>query len=740
MLYQGFDQDREYLINKFRCPVFDPATGIDGDEISADALAFAEQLEQKNLPKPVIKARCFEYVCRNLQIDVNPHDVFPGFGSYNRRKRPLLPLLTKWNREIDDTVNRENYEDSLLRNAAGAQIVWKDFDHSVPDWDAMVALGFSGLRERARKYREIHKNNGTLTPEVEAHFDGMEITINALLETLQRLIAYAKQHHPENHRIREEIIALEHLSSGAPENFYEVLMLIYLHFYFGEQIDHMQVRSLGGNLDALLYPFYKKDLESGKFTVEKMREFMTCFLMQWASIDNYWGHPFYLGGTDEKGETLYNEVSYLILDVFRELAIPTPKIQLKIAENTPQKLLDMALSMVRDHHSSLTFVSEAGIKYSLTSFGFSEEDARTCNITGCYEFAPRTASNVTGASFLNLLKCIEFVFYNGSDAQTGYHMECGAKKLEEITSFDEFYQAFMKYLEENTECIIRSTFENEKYLHEVNPSPLYSLTIENSLITGLDGFANGNIHNLSTIQFAGLGTTVDALMAVKKYVFEEKKLSLLKFREILKNNWAGAEQLRKKILRDKNKYGNGIREVDQFAADIIDFIGKKVNNRPNSRNGQFTASGHCARTFITLGKLTGATPDGRMAGEEMSKNLSPTMGVDTNGITALIRSVTALDSANLPGDFPLDAMLHPSSVQGQDGLDAMKGLLFTYFKRNGIVIQFNVFNAEELEEAQRNPEKYANLQIRVCGWNVRFVELAKEEQDAYIQRAKNIME
>ena len=141
-----------------------------------------------------------------------------------------------------------------------------------------------------------------------------------------------------------------------------------------------------------------------------------------------------------------------------------------------------------------------------------------------------------------------------------------------------------------------------------------------------------------------------------------------------------------------------------------------------------------------MGQLTGATPDGRLNGEEISKNLSPAMGTDTNGVTALIRSATTIDSIDLPGDFSLDVMLHPTSIQGTDGLAALKSLLFAYFERNGIDIQFNVFDAAELEQAQKNPEKYANLQIRVCGWNVRFVELAKQEQDAYILRAKNIKE
>ena len=229
-------------------------------------------------------------------------------------------------------------------------------------------------------------------------------------------------------------------------------------------------------------------------------------------------------------------------------------------------------------------------------------------------------------------------------------------------------------------------------------------------------------------------------MAIKRFVYEKKEVTLAQFRDILLKNWEGAEKLRFKVLNDKYKYGNGIPEVDYYASCIGSFIGAKVNHRPNTRDGYYIASGHNARLFIVMGKVTGATPDGRLAGEEFSKNFSPTMGMDRNGVTALIKSVTSIDSRNFPGDFPLDVMMHPATVQGEEGLAALKGLMFTYFDRHGTTIQFNVFDAEELERAQREPEKYENLQIRVCGWNVRFVELAKEEQDAYIKRAKNIIE
>ena len=741
MLYADFDADREYLINKFRKPVFEEGTGVSQEDIVSHILEFADSLIAEGLPKPVVKARCFERVCQQMYIDVNPHDDFPGFGCFDRKKRPLAPLLRRWNAEIDTTVNKECAQICAARNQAGLHMIWKDFDHSVPDWDAMLELGYPGLLERLKKFRAGHEKNGTLTPAVAAHFDGMELTVNALLDHLQKLIDFASSHHAGNPRIEREIACLEQLRRGAPQDFYQVLMLIYIHFYYCEHIDHFQVRSLGGNLDVLLLPYYERDLKEGRYTLEDIREFLSCFLMQWGSIDNYWGHPFYLGGTAEDGSTLYNELTYIILDVFDELHIPTPKIQLKIAGNTPQKLLDTAFRMIRDGHSSLVFVSDENIRKVMRGYGFSETEARTCDIRGCYEFVPRASGNTTGAGHANFMKIFELIFNDGTDPVTNYKVKnVPALKLDEIKSFDDFFKSYLHYLDEILETIMRCADGNEATLHEINPSPLYSVTILNSLKTGRDAFSNGNVYNNSAILLCGVGSAVDALMAVKRFVFEKKEITLQQFKEILKNNWQNAEELRSKILRDKNKFGNGIGEVDFYAHILAHYAGRKINSRPNARGGFYRASGHCARQFILLGGKTGATPDGRLAGEEFSKNLSPAMGMDRNGVTALVKSVCTMNAFDLPGDFPLDVMMHPATVQGEEGLAALRGVLYTYFAKGGIAIHFNIFDAETLKEAQKNPEKYANLQIRVCGWNVRFVELARSEQDAYIKRAENIAE
>lgn len=737
MPYRDFEKDKPYLVGKFRNPVFDEGTGISNEELDNGVLAIGDAMQGS--PHALIKARAFEFICRNMRIDVNPHDYFPAFGCYDRNKRPMRGLLYRWNDEVDRDLIPDSARVQRERNDAGFHLMWKDFDHSVPDWDALYELGFPGLRDRARAFRARHEQSGWPNDDAKALFEGMDITICAVIECIGRFIDYARSHHSGNLRIEQEIECLEQLRIGAPRNTYEVLQLIYLHFMFGEHVDHMQVRSLG-NLDRTIYPYFKRDLESGRFTEPQIREMLACFLMQWGSINNYWGHPFYLGGTRADGTSEVNELSYIILDVFDQLAIPTPKIQIKYADNTPAEFLDQALDMIRRGHSSIVFVSEDSIRRIMTAEGFSEETARTCDIFGCYECCPRATCNITAATHINLLKPVELVLNDGADPQTGLRCDCGAARLSQIHSFGDFVEAYFAYLGELIDTARDCSLDNDRHLQLINPALMYSITIENSLKTGRDAYANGSIYNLSDILCAGMGTAVDALMAVKEFVYDRGELSLEAFRDILRGNWRDAPTLRLRILRSKNKYGNGLEKVDRLAFAIMHFFGAKLNLRPNARGGWYQASGHSARTFIIMGEHTGATPDGRFAGDEMSKNLSPAMGADTNGVTALVESVGAIESADLPGDCTLDVMMHPATVQGKEGLTAMRALLFAYARKHGVSIHFNIFDAEVLKDAQRHPMNYEGLQVRVCGWNVRFNDMCKKEQDEYIKRAEQIAE
>ena len=730
-----FDRDRPWLWLKFRTPEFDPATGMDYEELKAQIMRrFGGNPE--NLPSPVLRARAFTFVAENVRIEVDPRDFFPAFGCWNRMDRPLTGLQYQLrDNVIEKLAHREMFD---LLNASGSSRNWIDFDHSVPDWDIIFGLGFPGLLRNAEEHRAKLRAAGSITPAQEAFFDGIAITYRAILALLDRLIARAESRPEERCRL---VVAasLRNLRNGTPRNFYDALMLIYLYFIMSEHLDRMQVRSLG-NLDRMLLPFFERDLADGTFTEAEMRELFDYFLMQYASIDNYWGHPFYLGGTAADGSSRINRMSYLILEEFDRLSIPTPKIQLKIADNTPDEFIDAALRMIRRGNSSLVFISEKNICRAMEKLGFTHDEARECDIYGCYEFAPRGEHNEnnTLCGFLNMIKPFELIFNRGVDHATGKRIGPDVPPLDHFTSFGRLLRFYLAELDWVIDRNIEVTNEFEEHLPEINPANVFSAAVPHSLEVGRSAFHDGSYRNNTGFQNVGFGSAIDCLSVIRELVYRRHETTLAELAAALNADWQGFDELRRRILGCRQRYGNGIPEVDRFAAFLARFISRRINGRPNSRGGIWKTSVHSARAFIEAGQKTGATPDGRRAGEEMSKNASPVMGMDVSGITALIRSANAIDSTDLPGDFPLDAMMHPSAVQGEDGIAAWRQLIRTHLDHSGMSIHFNIFDAEELRRAQREPEKYRGLQVRVCGWNVRFTELAKSEQDMYIRRAENI--
>ena len=733
MLNPTLDRDIGYLWQKFRSPEFDPATGMEYEALKRGVLDVADRM--KDAPRPLIKAAAFDYVARNVRIEVDPRDYFPAFGCYDRKDRPLTAMQFRFRDEVLDHLKHKDMYDLL--NQSGSCHVWIDFDHSTPDWDMIFALGFPGLLRNAAEHRDRRRAAGEDTPQTEAFFGGIVNTYQSILGLLDRLIARAEER--ANPRCELAAQSLRHLRDGAPQNFYDALMLVYLYFMFGEHIDRLQVRSLG-NLDNLLLPFYERDLASGTFTDAEMRALVDYFLMQWASIDNYWGHPFYLGGTDAQGRSRINRMSYLILEEFDKLSIPTPKIQLKIARNTPDRFIETALRMIRHGNSSLVFVGEEAMKRGMVGVGIAEEDTVKYDIYGCYEFSPGGGHNEnnTLCGFVNMLKPFELIFNRGIDRKTGQRIGPEVPPLREFATFEKFVRFYLAELSWVIARNMEVVNEFERHLSEINPTNVFSAAVPNSLKVARDAFHNGSYYNNTVFQNVGFGSAVDALCVIREFVYRKRFVTLDTFSRALDADWKNFEELRRRVLGCPVRYGNGDPDADRIAVRLARFIGRRINGRKNSRGGIWKADMHSAREFLDGGKRTAATPDGRCAGEEMSKNASPVMGMDISGVTSLIRSAIAASSAGVLGDIPLDVMMHPSAVRGEDGIAAWKKLIRVFLEHDGTAIHFNIFDAATLREAQAHPEKYRGLQVRVCGWNVRFTEMAKSEQDMYIRRAENI--
>lgn len=729
--------DPEKEFNAFECKAYHgngyiEESGLDDTEL----LKGLEELskETEDLPHPISRAMAIKYVLENERLYINEHDYFVGLYSLNR----LADNTTseKWERESIEFRDRELLERANYFNRSGAVAIWVDYDHVVPDFKSLMELGFSGIRERAREYKEKHKKNGTLNEEMSAFFEGIEIHYTAIINLIDRMYNIAKkQTFDKAPKIAE---CLKNLRDGSPTSFYEALQLIYIYFIISEGVDSFQMRSLGNGLDNTLYAFYKNDLKTGKCTEDDIRNYLSYFLMQWSAIGNYWGQPFYMGGTNLDGSTRYNELSELILETYDELEIYNPKIQLKINENTPDNILNKAFDMVRRKNASIVFCCEPAMIKAVMGYGATYEEALNYDIRGCYETGVRANEVSSTSGYVNAAKAVEFVFTNGFDTVTNKQVGTKTGEISEIKTFEDFYFAFLKQWEYLIEQSMKITNDAERFLAFVNPSSMYSATIETSLKNGRDGYGGGVKFNNNAMLNCGFASAVDSLIAVKEFVFDKQEISLIELSEVLKNDWQGYELLQAKVKKSSHKYGNNDAVADIYAAALSSYFANKVNNVPNSRGGVFKAILHSARQFVVQGEKTGTLPDGRCAKEELSKNASAVPGMDKKGVTALIESATKLSPSDYHESFCLDVMLHPSSVTGEEGLKVLKGLLMTYLKKGGQSIQFNIFNTDTLRDAQKNPDKYKNLQVRVCGWNTLWNNMNKKEQDAYILRAENI--
>ena len=737
--------EERYVEWKWRTDVTDPSTGVDNAAATEAIVKLAEELEPKE-PWNVVKASCFAWLCDNLAIDVSPLDWFPAFACWDRLKWPMRSVIGPRNGRIAEKFYPEIAPRIDRGNREGWWMVWKDFDHIIPDWDNVVLLGFPGMRRRLEANWQ----------ESNPYYRAERLASDAIFRLLDRLIAQGEKRlssvpsessptgagkravaETATVRLQKQVASLRRLREGPPQTAYDVMQFIYLYFVLSEHFEAVQARSLS-IIDKTLWPYYRADLRAGRTTEAEFREQFRHFLWQWGSIDNYWGQPVTMGGTKADGSTEYNPLSYVILDVMDECALPTPKFHLKIAENTPDDFLKKALDMAR-RHRSLSFIGEKPVRRMLEHVGYDPEDARRFVTRGCYEVSTPEAGNGLGGGYANMVKVVELML---ADAAAGRFA---------AADFDAFLAEYKRRICATVKEVCDFFYVFEQHLDDVNPALVASLAGEYSALVGKDALANGTrTGNRTGHSLSGFGTAVDALLAVKELVYENEergigneerrkaRFSLKELGEIMAKDWEGHEDLRLRMLRSKRKWGNNDAEANALGRELSKAIAPVVNGRPNSRGGKFGLSGHNARQFIWEGEKTGATPDGRRKGEEFSKNLSPTMGADTEGVTALVSTLASLDSTDFPGDFPLDVMLLPYTVAGDKGLEVMKSVVAQYHDNGGFVIQFNVFDVEELRDAQRHPEKYENLQVRVCGWNVRWNDLPKKEQDAYIRRASEI--
>jgi formate C-acetyltransferase len=391
--------------------------------------------------------------------------------------------------------------------------------------------------------------------------------------------------------------------------------------------------------------------------------------------------------------------------------------------------------MIRGGHSSICLINDEAVFKGYERIGIPREDSQHYVISGCYEpiIMGMEEAEICAMRF-NVVKCVEFALNGGKDIMTG--TQVGYDSPLDIRSFDEFFEIFLKQLGYCTDFALDFIEKQGRYSTLMNPSPIYSSSFPECIEKGLDVHEYPLKYNNLSLKHHGLATTVDSLVAIKKYVYERKEISLEDMRIALLKDWCGFEDLQATIIRDKEKYGNNMDAPDKIMTDILGHLADRYCGKPLERGGKVRLGLDSVYHCIKHGEKTSATPNGRNAKKPISKNLCATDGMDRGGITAYMQSVLKIDSASFLDGVPFDFILHPSAVEGNKGLDDFVSLIKIFLVCGGFAIQGNVICGDTLREAQLNPEKYSTLQVRVCGWNEYFVKLSKVKQDMFIKQCE----
>ncbi len=722
MEFGKFQERKERLKNQYENISWDTSSGLSKDELLPHAEKIFDELSESSIQKA--RAQVLKYILENGRICVEKEDFFhEKLDCYKIFSHLTWKRLEK---TVKDKFASEN-EEKELGQKYGAYAANHDFGHTSPNTKRLLELGFGGLLERIRSERN---KKATLSKKQIDFYDACETTLGAITAFIKRYSTAVEKADPDAAR------CLLNISETPPGDTYEALCLLVIYFSVHELIFGARVRTLG-RMDVLLYDLYKKDLDSRKFTKEQIRELYCYFLTKLWSMKVPFDLPMMIGGLDSDGNEVTNELSYLIVEAYDSLDIHSPKIHIRVSEKTPESFVKLVLSCIRGGNSSFVFVNDKTAVKSLKRVGISEKDALDYVLIGCYEPAVwGIEMPCTGNGTVNLAKAVELAMNGGCDMASGEKL---GVDVPEILSFEDFKNAVKAQISYICDKVISYINGIEQFYPIIYADPILSSMYDKSVSDGIDLYEKGAAkYNNSAFQIMGIATLTDSLCAVKKLVFDEKRISFDEFCKIIKNNWQGSEKLRLICSNLKEKYGNGNSLADGIAKEMAAFASSCVLCRENGRGGIFKPGLFSIDHCYTEGAKTSATPDGRFAGEPFSKNLCAVVGKDKNGITSLINSVTEIDLSAFPNGSVLDIVLHPSAVSGEDGLCGMYSILKSYFEKGGFAMHGNVFDANVLKDAQKMPEKYSTLQVRLCGWNVYFVNLSKAEQDDFIKQAENI--
>ncbi len=756
--------------------------------------AFYRSPEAQRLSYPMQHAAAFKYIMENKTICINEGELIVGERGPAPKATPTYPEVCihslqdlqflndrKKTAFAVDEETRRIYAEEIIPFWSGRSQRERIFHEMTEEWiDAYEAGVFTEFMEQrapghtvldgkiyAKGMRDFKKDiaealekldflNDPEAYDKQEELKAMSVAADAVMRFAERHAEKARELaaeeiDPDRKRELERIAEISgRVPAERPRDFYEALQS-YWFVHLGVITEYNTWDSFNpGRLDQHLWPFYKKGLEEGTLTREKARELLQAF---WVKFNNQPAPPkvgvtaeesgtytdfalINVGGLKEDGTDAVNELSYLILDVIEEMRILQPSSMAQISAKGPDSFLLRVLKIVKTGFGQPSIFNSDAIVQELVRQGKSVEDARNGGASGCVEAGAfgKEAYILTG--YFNLPKIFEITLHDGVDPRTGKTIGLKTGDPKGFNAFDELFEAFRKQIRHFVDIKIRGSNVIEKLFATYLPAPFLSVLIDDCIAKGKDYHAGGARYNTNYIQGVGVGTTTDVLSAVKYNIYDKAHFSMEELLTALAMNFEGYESLRQRVLNKTPKFGNDDDFVDALMKRVFEAYFASVDGRPTTRGGKFRINLLPTTVHVYFGKVTGATADGRKAGEAVSEGVSPVQGADRKGPTGVIKSLGKMDHVRTGGTL-LNQKFTPQLLADNAGMQGLKNLVRTYFKLMGHHIQFNVVTADLLREAQAHPEKYRDLIVRVAGYSDYFVDCSTELQNEIIRRTEH---
>ena len=743
---------------------------------------------------PVMRAMFFKYLCERKTIFIGEDELIVGERGPEPKSVPTFPELTCHTGEDLRILNNRDmtpfkiseadiriYETQVLPYWKGRNMRDRVFGHVPEEWSTAYKAGIftEFMEQRAPGHTTLdgiiyqkgmldlkqeiaqsialldYLNDPDASDKAE-QLKAMDIACDAAIIFAERHADLAEklaQTEKDSAR-KEELLNIAHVCrrvpSNAPGNFWEALQMYwFVHLGIITELNGWDSMS-PGHLDQHLTPFYEKESADGTLSREKAKELLSCF---WIKFNNHPAPPkvgvtaqesgtyndfanINIGGLKRDGTDGVSEMSYILLEVLDNLHLLQPQSNVQISDQTPDRFLKAACRVIRNGYGYPSVFNTDEVIMEQLRVGKSIEDAREGGCSGCIETGAfgKEAYILTG--YLNVPKLLELVLFNGVDPISGQKVGLTTGDPKDFESLDELYDAFVKQLAYVVDLKIRVNNYIERMFASHAPAPFLSTVIRDCIAKGKDYYDGGPRYNTNYIQCCGIGTITDSLSALKTHLFDQRTITMAQLVDAINCNFKGHEALRHRLLNKTPFFGNDDDRADDLMQRVYASLFDAIDGKPNTKAGIYHLNMLSTTCHIYFGKILGATPNGRLAGQPVSDGTSPSHGADRNGPTAVIKSLGKMDQAKSGGTL-LNQRFLPSVLETEEDISKLAFLIRTYFRLKGHHIQFNIVDTATLKKAQASPDEYRDLLVRVAGYSDYFVDLDEYHQQEIIERTEH---